>query len=683
MEYDIWRRWEDCLSFQNTIEEEYRRMARAKRLRLQRGKGIKRDGFYKQDAASSWESLPPGPDPNSVGRDIHDYIPLLNRKGTVFRASQATIDLRATELAAFMHDLWKDGVPALIVELRNDCIVTDFFAYWRRDHEVSEKRRKQREMNSRSRTSVTSSIFSMYFSSSNPSIQDLGTNPSPGNVYPESITTSRSASSYTSTYQSSRPPSRNDTPRNRKTSTDSSDGSPLPKGRRRAYSTGSSNFSISTPSDFSLDSPVQDNMPVPAVADDVHMITFDHNPQWQSNYVHERSTPALSILPEGREMCLKTTPLNPPPLTRRRRKSSAAEIDLTGRNGSSSISSSPPPRDVPSPIGEGLLTLPDRSVRESWQTMDSASYILEGIDMTMPPSPSATERDPHRASVSSVATFMTNVSVDGVLPRVGNVSQPSSIPRSLRRKTRVISCPVSISEFDNDWSDSEDSDILDSFLGDSFPMPAFEIPYLEISHDLLGEPQVPEDCTATPLRSSYSDDAPTPSFAEMTFTFAETTFTPSSLTTSFTTPPSSETTFTPSSLTASFTTPPFIEPTFPHDPSPAKSSTFTVSTRSSNPHPDKLMIKAKYTDSLIMLRVSNAIKYKDLRQRLYNKFVGQEGIPLSDSFKIEFVQPVAGAKDTSKDETVMYPVTSEADWENVAACIEGYKLTLHVYDNTA
>ncbi|KAF5372770.1 hypothetical protein D9615_010124 [Tricholomella constricta] len=628
-EYDIWRRWEDCLSFQGSIEEEYRRMARAKRLRLQRGKGVKRNGFYKQDAASSWESLPPGPDPNSVGRDIHDYIPALTKKGTVFRASQATIDQRATELKAFVHELWKDDVPALIDEIRTDYIVTDFFGYWRRDHELAEKQRKQRASSSRSRSSVTSSVFSMYFSSSNPSIQDFG------NCYPESIATSRSASTYRSPRQSS--PS-SEAPRNRKITTDSNDGSPLPKGRRRAYSTGSSNFSASTPSDSSLDSPVQVTVPVPAIADDVPTITFDHIPQWQANYVHEHPTPALAILPEDREMCLKTdTQHNPPPVTRRRRKSSAGDTN-SDRHGMVFVSPPSAP-DVPSRIEEALLTLPDCSVRESWQTMDSVSRILEGIDMSMPISPS-TEVHSHRASMSSIATFMTDVSTEGVLPRTRNISQPASIPRSLRRKTRVISGPVSISEFDNDWSDPE-HDLLDTFLAESFPMPCLDIPHIEVPHILVGPP-APESCPTTPLRSTYSNNTQ-------------------------------------------------ITPSIPRDPvSPAKSSTFTVSTISSSS--DKLTIKAKYNDSLILLRVSNEISFKDLRQRLFNKFVGQEGVPLTDSFKVSFLQPVAkptaaeptdssDSTSSNPDNTILYPVMSEADWENVAACIEGYKLTLHVFDN--
>lgn len=109
--------------------------------------------------------------------------------------------------------------------------------------------------------------------------------------------------------------------------------------------------------------------------------------------------------------------------------------------------------------------------------------------------------------------------------------------------------------------------------------------------------------------------------------------------------------------------------------------------------PEQFDIKAKFNDSLVLLRVPDEISYKDLRQRLFNKFVGQEGVVLSDSFKITFLQPVIKDLETSDtdnssrppssdtEDHVPYHVTSAADWENVAASIEGYKLTLLVTDD--
>ena len=44
--YEVWRRWEDCLYFQDILENEYGRMSREKRARLQAGKGVKKNGVY-------------------------------------------------------------------------------------------------------------------------------------------------------------------------------------------------------------------------------------------------------------------------------------------------------------------------------------------------------------------------------------------------------------------------------------------------------------------------------------------------------------------------------------------------------------------------------------------------------------------------------------------------------------
>ena len=105
-EYEIWRRWEDCLWFQEILELEYRRKSRKKRQCLFSGKGVKKNGMYLQDQAASFESLPPGPDPNSIAQDIHVFVPCLTKKGTVFRASQATINQRHNEVQALVEPLW-------------------------------------------------------------------------------------------------------------------------------------------------------------------------------------------------------------------------------------------------------------------------------------------------------------------------------------------------------------------------------------------------------------------------------------------------------------------------------------------------------------------------------------------------------------------------------------------------
>lgn len=158
--YDVWRRWEDCLWFQEMLEQTYSRLAREKRQRLQAGKGVKKDGFYQQDKASSWESLPPGPDPNHIAKDIHEIIPKLSKKGTLFRTSQATVDQRYQQLTALMEALFDFEVSTLIKDLRTDRQVTDFFGYWRRDHDFFLK--EQSKIGKSSRSSTGSTVSSLY-----------------------------------------------------------------------------------------------------------------------------------------------------------------------------------------------------------------------------------------------------------------------------------------------------------------------------------------------------------------------------------------------------------------------------------------------------------------------------------------------------------------------------------------
>lgn len=182
-EYEIWRRWEDCLWFQDLLETEYKLMARTKRTRLAQGKGIKKEGVYiHSDQAASFDSLPPGPDVNDIAKDVHIILPKLTKKGTLFRAGQATIEQRGREFAALIHALYQDEVPTLIKELRANRIIRDFFGYWRRDKDHDRKMNEGNTASNRmSRTSITSSAFSMYFSSSSVSLSLPG---GPGYIPP-------------------------------------------------------------------------------------------------------------------------------------------------------------------------------------------------------------------------------------------------------------------------------------------------------------------------------------------------------------------------------------------------------------------------------------------------------------------------------------------------------------------
>lgn len=164
-EYEVWRRWEDCLWFQDMMETEYSAMARQKRTRLSRGKGVRKEGMYlNAEHAASFESLPPGPEAQSIAKDIHEVIPKLTKKATIFRASQATIDLRAKEFRDMITALFEEDVPTLIKELRDQRLIRDFFGIWRRDQDLN--RKFIGNTSDTRRNSVTSSVFSAYFSSS-------------------------------------------------------------------------------------------------------------------------------------------------------------------------------------------------------------------------------------------------------------------------------------------------------------------------------------------------------------------------------------------------------------------------------------------------------------------------------------------------------------------------------------
>lgn len=171
-EYDVWRRWEDCLWFQEILESEYALMARQKRARLVAGKGVKKNGVYIQsDHAASFESLPPGPDANTIAKDIHALIPRLSKKGTLFRASQATVEQRGREFEALISALFQEDVPMLVKELRETRLVRDFFGYWRRDLDHDRKRQSLAGKDGpNARHSIAGSVFSMYFSASNVSL---------------------------------------------------------------------------------------------------------------------------------------------------------------------------------------------------------------------------------------------------------------------------------------------------------------------------------------------------------------------------------------------------------------------------------------------------------------------------------------------------------------------------------
>ena len=167
-DYEVWRRWEDCLWFQENLELEYSISAREKRRRLEQGKGVKKNGIYLDSKqAASFESLPPGPDPTSVSLDLHRYIPKLTKKSTLFRANQATLDQRQHQFAEFINAWFTPQLPVLIAELRDSNAFRDFFGWWRRDKDFKRKYGPGKGKNPE--TPITTDPKSFYLDDSNAS----------------------------------------------------------------------------------------------------------------------------------------------------------------------------------------------------------------------------------------------------------------------------------------------------------------------------------------------------------------------------------------------------------------------------------------------------------------------------------------------------------------------------------
>ena len=323
-EYDIWRRWEDCLLFQDALEQEYSRLAREKKQRLLRGKGVKKNGLYLQDRAASFESLPPGPHPDSVAQDIHKHLPRLTKKGTLFRVSQALVSQRNAELTALVEALYQEDLPSLLQEIRASHVVTDFFGYWRRDFDLYENSRK------RESSSSTRSVLSSYFTASTAGLSRDGSVRSGHDD--ASVISARFRTRTTSDASSHTSISTPDVLRSKyypsKHRPDHSISSFFSRtSRPRAFSIASTDSS-SSGSDKSSDAGTHSS--IPDIVDEVS-ITFGHNPQHQAvTNPNERPPSLLEVLPEDREIDIKAEALAMMSslAAKKRRKTSVTSLQL-------------------------------------------------------------------------------------------------------------------------------------------------------------------------------------------------------------------------------------------------------------------------------------------------------------------------------------------------------------------
>jgi len=139
VEYVIWRRWEDCLDFQRTLEVEYHAVSKRRRKGEPALNHHAKDMLYPSQRAASFESLPLGPDPSTIPVDVHAHIPRLSKRSTLFRMNEAVIQQRGEEVKAMIEALFDKDAPSTLQELQTVITVRDFFGYWRRDKEAERK----------------------------------------------------------------------------------------------------------------------------------------------------------------------------------------------------------------------------------------------------------------------------------------------------------------------------------------------------------------------------------------------------------------------------------------------------------------------------------------------------------------------------------------------------------------
>ena len=448
-EYEVWRRWEDCLWFQDLLESEYKLMARTKRTRLAQGKGVKKNGVYiHSDQAASFESLPPGPDVHDIAKDVHEIIPKLTKKGTLFRASQATIEQRTREFSALIEALFRDDLPTLIMELRANRVIKDFFGYWRRDKDHDRKYNESVAKEARaSRTSITSSAFSMYFSSSNMALTLPGSEsdippspPLPQNVGDKktwkgksiakaaSFTSLSSASSRSSgSSASSHPPRTPVSAPSGLSFTVSADGNLITPNDSVTRAGPSSAPARPSSAEWSANSSPSTSSAPPTPAGD-ETIVFVPDTPWLESFDIPR-TGGLQPLPEEQELvtAVSTVSLSREPKFPSRRPRKSLSADPGSRNGLVFMPSLAGPMSEPEPIPVGdrelvlpsppLEAIPETPVSQNGSSRQS-SLALTSFSDGRPMS--------WRTSIGSIPDDFPDV--PGDLPRAPRISADMESP---------------------------------------------------------------------------------------------------------------------------------------------------------------------------------------------------------------------------------------------------------------
>ena len=119
-------------------------------------------------------------------------------------------------------------------------------------------------------------------------------------------------------------------------------------------------------------------------------------------------------------------------------------------------------------------------------------------------------------------------------------------------------------------------------------------------------------------------------------------------------------------------------------------SDFTSSDSSSVSGDGSISVKVVHNTSIILLRIHRSISFGDLRAKVYDKFVQQEGVPLSTFFTLAFLPPTPidyckpqPRPQSSSMSAVGRPnlahmrfISSEREWQHAIALTGRGKLTL-------
>jgi len=670
--------------------------------------------MYLHDRASSFESLPPGPDPKSVAKSIHQYLPKLTKRGTFFRAGSETACLRQKELDALLTAFFQPDVPMLIRELRDDRVIRDFFGYWRRDYDLAVKADSQRPKTAQDDSTSNRSFVTSIVSISNVSLpirHDSSPLDSPfirptarrrPRTADAAVSLSDTVPTFSNTTQRLPSPGPQSSPaRLRTTFPDNSEDGGSTRGQKTPTSP-SASYTPSSPSVTSsttlvsrprvnsreplLPSPSRDktfnvtsDFPLFLSSSTRNLLPSSGPPHLLSTYV----TRGLGTLPEDAELHPSVPIIRSP--TQRTRKGAPVNPRLANRHGvvwpdtdETSSNEDVPERELLTPVdgthlNVGIAKLASRSsispsiALSDYSLQSRCSCWRSSSDHAgRCPAHSDDSRTEIDFSFMSITDAFSELECSISTPTTPSNSSTSHRPFSGCRR-RSLSQPASLAKLVPTDAEEEDQfdygdETIEAYFGG--PMPFFT---KDEQDSLTYYDDVPRDL---PLDVPYdTPDSP----VEIGFPI------PRERNDYIDGPPSA----------------------FDH-PSPRSSQSLPISPRRSSAatpisHRAEmegvLFVKAVLGDAVVVLRARCDVSLAELRRQVREKFAGSEGVRLRGPFTLEYAPPVvngptgrragksvstiSSSSASSADWDRAMPLRGEEEWANaVANC--GSKITLRV-----